>query len=127
MAIDLIDDAVASGARHFKACEVLGISARTLRRWRGASDLTDRRKGADKFCQHALSEAEKAHIVEVSNQPEYASLPPGQIVPRLADAGIYIASESSFYRVLRGHSQIHRCGRAQTPREVPKPLAITAS
>lgn len=127
MAIDLIDDAVASGARHFRACEVLGISARTLRRWRGASDLTDRRKGADKFCPHALSEEEKAHIVEVSNQPEYASLPPSQIVPRLADAGIYIASESSFYRVLREHNQIHRRGRAQPPRAVRKPLAITAT
>lgn len=30
------------------------------------------------------------------NQPEYQSLPPSQIVPRLADEGEYPASESSF-------------------------------
>jgi putative transposase len=27
-------------------------------------------------------------------------LPPGQIVPRLADEGEYVASESTFYRIL---------------------------
>src|SRR5690625_7764372 len=100
-----------------------------LIQWRccDTTDLTERHKGTDKFSPHALSEEEKAHIVEVSNQPEYASLPPSQIVPRLADAGIYIASESSFYRVLREHNQIHRRGRAQPPRAVRKPLAITAT
>src|SRR5690625_8015969 len=99
MAIELIDDAVASGARHFRACEVLGISTRTLRRWRDDSDLTDRRKGADKSCPHALSEEEKARIVDVSNQPEYVSLPPGQIVQHLANAGMYMASESIIYLI----------------------------
>ena len=52
--------------------------------------------------------------------PEHASLPPSQIVPRLADQGQYLASESSFYRVLKEHGQINRRGKAQLPQKVPK-------
>ena len=48
---------------------------------------------------------------------KYASLPPGQIVPYLADQGIYIGSERSFYRVLHAHRQLHRRGSARLPQE----------
>ena len=57
------------------------------------------------------------------NQLQYASLPPGQIVPALADQKLFIGSESSFYRVLHQAGQCHRRGRArlpQEPRSVPR-------
>lgn len=127
MAIQLIDEAVQAGARLCRACQVLGISTRTLRRWRGTGDLADRRKGAIRHCPHALSEEERQRIVTVCNEAQYASLPPSQIVPRLADEGVYIASESSFYRVLRQHEQLHRRGRAQPPRRHHKPMPIAAT
>jgi transposase InsO family protein len=127
MAIALIDEAVSAGARQHKACRVLGISTRTLRRWRQAQSLTDGRRGAPRMCAHALSDAEKERMMEVCNSPEYKSLPPSQIVPRLADEGTYIASESSFYRVLREHAQDNRRGRVQAPRKVAKPKAFVAS
>jgi len=38
-------------------------------------------------------------------------------VPALADQGLYIGSESSFYRVLHAHGQVHRRGRARPPQE----------
>jgi len=44
-------------------------------------------------------------------------------VPDLADQGIYIGSERSFYRVLHAHGQLHRRGRARSPqaaRPVPR-------
>jgi putative transposase len=50
-----------------------------------------------------LSEEERAQILTVANGPEFASLPPSQIVPTLADEGEYLASESTFYRVLKRH------------------------
>ncbi|PPU67080.1 hypothetical protein XcuCFBP2542_19210, partial [Xanthomonas cucurbitae] len=84
--------------------------------WRGASTLVDARKGAAKHCPHALSCVDKERIIAVANQPAYQSLPPSQIVPRLADQGIYIASESSMYRVLRARGQVNRRGRAAAPR-----------
>jgi hypothetical protein len=52
-----------------------------------------------------LSEAERARIIEIANEPRFADTPPARIVPALADEGIYIASESSFHRVLRAHDQ----------------------
>lgn len=126
MAIELIDEAVAAGARCHKACAVLGITCRTLRRWRHAESLQDKRKGAPRTCPHALSDEEKETIVATCNLPQYQSLPPSQIVPRLADEGVWLASESSFYRVLAEHDQCHRRGRAKPPRKVAKPKALAA-
>lgn len=127
MATQLIDEAVGAGARQAKACEVLGITCRTLRRWRRAVDLADHRKGASKTCPQALSEVDKQRIIAVCNQPEHQSLPPTQIVPRLADRDIYLASESTFYRVLRERDQQHRRGRAKAPHKPAKPEAFAAS
>src|SRR5690606_25703303 len=102
MAITLIAEAVHAGARQSKACAVLGLTCRTLRRWRAADSLIDRRKGASrKRCRHALTAGEKEDSPAACNSPEYQGLPPSQIVPRLADKGLYLASESTFYRVLR--------------------------
>jgi transposase InsO family protein len=66
-------------------------------------------------------------ILAVCNSPQYKSLPPSQIVPRLADKGAYIASEASFYRVLRAHGQNNHRGRARAARKVAKPRAWTAT
>jgi putative transposase len=69
---------------------------------------------------HALSEAERARIVAVANEPCFTDMPPARIVPTLADEGTYLASESSFHRVLRAHGQMNRRGRARLPR-TPRP------
>jgi putative transposase len=50
---------------------------------------------------YALTEDERARIVEVANEARFAETPPARIIPVLADEGVYIASESSFHRVLR--------------------------
>jgi putative transposase len=67
-----------------------------------------------------LSEDERERIVATCHDKAFASLPPSQIVPRLADRGCYIASESSFYRAIREHGLNHRRGRARLAiRRVP--------
>jgi hypothetical protein len=43
-----------------------------------------------------LSETERRKLIRVATSPEYRDLSPKQIVPQLADRGIYIASESTF-------------------------------
>ena len=133
IAIELIDEAVTAGARRFKACAVLEIDVRTLQRWKKAlaeqQGLEDRRKAAaaTRTPANRLSQQEREAILKVCNQPEYGSLPPSQIVPRLADNGQYIASESSFYRVLREADQVHRRGRSNPSRTVPKPEGFLAT
>jgi putative transposase len=63
----------------------------------------------------------------LANEPRFADTPPARIVPTLADEGIYIASESSFYRVLRAHGQMNRRGRAQPPRTSRPPTTHIAT
>jgi hypothetical protein len=74
-----------------------------------------------------LSEAERGRIIAVANEPRFADTPPARIVPELADEGIYIASESSFHRVLRARGQMNRRGRAQPPRPSRPPSTHIAS
>jgi putative transposase len=119
-AIQLIDEAVKAGAREAKACQVLGISSRTLNRWRKNQEdqrpLAERPTPANKL----TIEEEKA-ILEVVNSQEYKSQPPSQIVPSLADQGIYLASESTIYRILKDRHMQHHRGRSQAP--VKRPLS----
>jgi putative transposase len=116
--VSLIKEAVASGARKQLACEEAGINLRTYQRW--TSDVegvkADGRPRAKRpEPRHKLSEEERAKILAVTNSEEFKSLPPSQIVPALADQGRYIASESSFYRVLREADQQHHRGRSKAP------------
>ena len=115
--VSLINDAVGQGARREAACEIVGISRRTLLRWVEDGQVrADKRPVAPKHCTHALTEDEKQEIIDVCNSVEMASLPPSQIVPILADKGIYIASERSFYRVLKEFKQDHERGLSR-PRQ----------
>ena len=125
-----IEQACADGARLAPTCALAGIDARTLRRWKAGDGLLrgDRRPDADRpIPSHALSEAERAQIIEIANEPRFADTPPARIVPALADEGIYIASESSFHRVLRAHGQMNRRGRAQPPRTARPPTTHIAT
>jgi transposase InsO family protein len=129
--VTLIDEATAAGARQSAACAELGLSARTLQRWKDAEGgiREDRRPFAERPAPtNRLTEEERDLIVATCAAPEFASLPPSQIVPRLADRGTWIASESSFYRVLRERGQNHRRGRARpaTRRKPPTSFEATA-
>ncbi len=65
-------------------------------------------------------------MLKIVNMPEFASLPPSQIVPILADRGEYICSESTFYRILRQERMQHHRGRSKPPQKRPCPR-LTAS
>lgn len=110
-----IEEARAAGARKAQACQVLGFWPRTIERWvKDGSVQTDQRAIAKRpVPRNKLTEKERQRIIDVSNQASYASLPPSQIVPKLADQGEYIASESSFYRVLQSAGQLHQRGRSK--------------
>ena len=114
MAIELIDEATAAGARQSKACEEIGISARSYQRWQ-ANGLEDRRQCVAKQPSNKLSEQERQAIIDISNQEAYRSLSPKEIVPKLADQNIYLASESTFYRILRAENMMHHRGRSKAP------------
>nr|WP_240946455.1 IS3 family transposase [Pseudomaricurvus alkylphenolicus] len=124
-----VDEACDAGARRKRACDLLGISIRTLQRWEvGCSVRPDGRPGAKREePRNKLTPEERAAIIEVCNQTEYASLSPVQIVPKLADQGVFIASESCFYRVLREEGQLTHRGRSRAPRKVTMPTTHLAT
>jgi putative transposase len=125
----LLDEAVASGARYERACEVVGLTARTLQRWRGADVGDDQRTGPRTHSANAFTAAERAKVLQVVNSPEFRNLAPKQVVPRLADAGIYVGSESTVYRILRAEGQATHRGRAQprTVRSVDEHIATASN
>lgn len=129
MILGMIDEAVAAGARRERACEVVGLAERTLQRWRDAGIGDDGRAGPRTRPANALTPAERAKVLAVVNSPEYRDLPPKQVVPRLADDGQYIASESTMYRILRAEGQATHRGRAKprTSRHVDEHVATAAN
>ena len=128
-AIALIDETVTAGAHRAKACAVLAISDRTLRRWTKDGQIHhDRRPLAPRpEPRNKLSAEERAAMLDICNSEGFASLPPSQIVPKLADRGQYLASESSFYRILRADGQHHHRGRAKPPVRRKPPTSYKAS
>jgi putative transposase len=127
MVLSLVDDAVRAGARQAMACDLLGIDERSLQRWREKEVGDDMRAGPKSAPRNKLTPKERELILEVSNLPEHRDLSPKQIVPRLADQGRYIASESSFYRVLREEGQIHHREQSRpAAHSRPRELAATA-
>ena len=115
--VQMVGQAQHAGARLAAACNEVGMSMRTYERWVLEGELrADGRPEADRpEPSHKLSEAERERMVALCHEPRFADLAPSQIVPRLADEGMYLASESSFYRVLRAQGEQHHRGRAAKP------------
>ncbi len=128
-AVSLIDEAVAGGARRKRACAEMGISDRTYRRWTAEQEvcadgrpLSVRPTPPQKF-----TEQETQRVLEVCHEPDYASLPPSQIVPRLADKGEYVGSVSTFYRTLHAAGEQHHRGLAKPPTARRQPTSHCAT
>lgn len=126
--VQWVEEASAAGARCHKACELLGIAPRTLQRWRQYGELLDDARSTRSYVPaNKLSDQEREQILAVANSKEFAPLPPSQIVPQLADRGEYIASESTFYRVLREAGQLkHRQASRPAAAHKPRPLEAVA-
>jgi len=127
--IELIQETNTNGARLKRACEEAGISLRTYRRWYQQGEVKqDKRPDCQRpEPSNKLTIEEKQVILSVCNTPKYASLPPSQIVPTLLDDGVYYASESSFYRLLKAEGQLIHRGRALAPKKSTKPSTHVAT
>lgn len=125
MILELIAEAVLAGARQHMACDLLGLSERTVRRWQRQQGGCDGRHSRTEPPSNKLSEKERKEVLEVVNSTDFRELSPKQIVPLLADQGRYIASESTIYRILRDHGQQHHRSAARSP--LPKPTELVAT
>ena len=122
----LIDEAKASGARKIKACQCIGIDLRTYERWKRQDDLKDKRPEVQRMPKNKLSQVQREEVIKMANQEKYCDMSPNKIVPMLADKGIYIASESTFYRILRAEKMLSHRGRSK-PKTHKKPKSLVAN
>ena len=77
--------------------------------------------------RNKLSTLERERLLAVANSVEFGSLSPSQMVRRLADSGQYIASEATFYRVLRAENQLKHRGAERPAQRRGKPRALSAT
>ena len=108
----LISEACA-GARLHKACAVVGLATRTVQRWLRPCAATGDRRTAGQRTPHVpankFTQSERQIAMDTLSSDAFKDLPPCQIVPRLADLGRYVGSESTLYRLLRQPGQLaHR-------------------
>ena len=97
----------------------MGISIRTYQRWQ--KGLEDKRGMRNHTPANKLTPEERQRILDICNSKEFENMPPSQIVPILAERGEYIASERTFYRVLKGANQLsHRTPTRARTHSKPK-------
>lgn len=115
-----------AGARQDPACKIMNVASTTVQRWRRQGIGDDRRAGPISEPGNKLSPSERKKVLDTLNEKEWRDQAPKQIVPALADQGIYLASESTMYRLLREQGQNnHR--EASKPRQRRKPKSLVAN
>lgn len=117
----MVAEATTSGCSQEQACEDMGISEKTLIRWR--ERVEDLRQGPLTPPSNKLTQEERDEVLKLCKSTEYVDLPPSKIVPDLADKGLYVASESTMYRILREEKLLAHRGKAKAPQhKKPEPL-----
>jgi len=101
----------------------LNIDFKTFKRWKNST--IDRRKGPSRVPGNKLTKEEKVKIIEVATSHEYMNYSPWIIVSKLADKGVYIASESSFYKVLKENKMLKHRGKSR-PANNNRPTPLVA-
>jgi transposase InsO family protein len=131
--VRLIEHACKSGARLHISCKQIGLTCRTLQRWlrpHAKSVSADHRQRGLRHAvapHNKLTPQESDALLAVLNSEEFKDLPPSQIVPRLADEGVYLASESTMQRLLRSKQQNTHRRSEREPSKRHKPFALKAT
>ena len=101
MTLKYLEESMRAGARQTAASKILALDTRTLQRWRAIDGGEDCRHGPNSVPMNKLSDGERNGFLQTANSPEFRDLSPKQIVPTLASRSVYVASESTLYRILR--------------------------
>ncbi len=105
------------------------LNRKTIQNWRRHEGTTDKRKGSDRFVEHRLSTLEEETFYNVANSLRFRDYTPEQIVAKLAEEGIYYASASTLYRILRKREAVQHRLETKKPAKNTKavPLLVTGS
>lgn len=124
-----MNELIEAGISQREGCRSTGTSRATWCRWRKKVALPPPafqlvRSGVQ---PHALSAAERSAVLAVCNSERFCNSAPRAIVATLLDEGRYLASASTFYRILGAEGQLHeRRAIATHPARVKPELLTTA-
>lgn len=121
-----INDAMVNGARKRKACEIAGIPIRTLERWEN-DNAGDKRSFVKNIPSNKLHQNEREEIINICCSERFKDLSPNEIVPILAEEGRYIASESTYYRILKQKDLLAHRSESKPPKKRSKPEELKAT
>jgi putative transposase len=124
-----MSELIEAGISQREACRSIGTSRATWNRWRkkAASPPAGFHLVRSGVQPHALSAAERAEVLALCNSERFQNSAPRAIVATLLDEGRYLASASTFYRILEANDQVHeRRAIATHPARVKPELLTTA-
>jgi putative transposase len=125
----MIDDAITElaplvGTR--EACRATGRPQANHYRRHRQSPMPARPPRERKPQPRALAPAERVQVRAVLNSPEHVDKAPAAVYHELLDAGVYLASVSTMYRILREHGEVRERRRQAThPARVKPELVAT--
>src|SRR2546428_5183264 len=83
-------------------CAALGLPRATYYRRRRPQSAPPRRRPSPR----ALSAGERGAVLAVLHEPRFVDLAPAEVYATLLDAGQYLCSERTMYRVLAAHAEV---------------------
>jgi len=107
------------------ACAAVGRPRATHYRTLRPSRVTPKRPRTAPA--NKLSEAEVCDVLALLRSPHFVDCSPEQVYFTLLDEGTYMASVSSFYRILRANDEVRERRRQATHPAKVKPELVAAS
>jgi putative transposase len=126
------DEAIAAMAPRIgtrAACRAAGVAQASWYRRHRASPAPPRRAAIphrDRVQPRALSQAERAAILDALHSERFADLAPAEAWAILLDEGTYLGSQSTFYRLLRAAGETRERRRQATHPAAVKPELAAA-
>ena len=103
------------------ACQAVGRPRGSHYRHHRQSPPTPRRERVPSGQPRALSEVERKEVLWVLHEPEHVDEAPATVYAKLLDQGVYLASTSTMYRILRAEGEVSERRRQATHPPAAKP------
>ena len=123
--IDQAIDELAAVVGVTAACQAVGRPRGSHYRWHRKGPPPPKRERVPSGQPRALGEVERKEVLGVLHDPEHVDEAPATVYAKLLDAGVYLASTSTMYRVLRAEGEVTERRRQAThpPHAKPELLA----
>ncbi len=121
----VIKNTVKAGARKTQVCKMLDIPIRNIQRWE--KSVQDKRVFNNRTPKNKLSDEERKRVIDFCCEARFVDKTPKEIVPILAEQGIYVASESTIYRILREERMLNHREESREPKKRHKVKELKAT